>query len=608
MPGMDSGLNTDDPTLVAAFRSALLQQAVFVIVIFLALLLAYVIIRDRRAAAAPPSGPPRPSAPAEPRARRVLRIGFGILWIIDGILQAQPQMAGGLPSQVVAPSAAASPGWVQDVVNFGGTIWSFHPVQAAASTVWIQAGLGLWLICAESGWPSRLAGLGSAAWGLVVWVFGESFGGIFAPGLSWLTGAPGAVVLYVTAGIAVALPSRAWAGPRLGRLLLGGVGLFWVGMAVLQAWPGRGFWGGSDGTLTGMVQGMAGLPQPHAQEAIVSSFARFVSAYGLAVNVFAVAALGLAGLAFLSGRPRVLRVAVPAAIVFCLADWVLVQDLGMPGGLGTDPNSMVPWALLLSAGYLAVTQAPDLSERTVAAAVPARFSLTALRPSALRQAMARATGRSVVALGAFGAVLVGVAPMAVASVNHTADPILAHAIAGDAVTLDRAAPAFQLVSQSGRTVSLASLRGKTVLLTFLDPLCTTDCPVTQELRGAGSLLGDSGQNVELVAIVANPVHFGLAATRSLDQREGLENVPNWLFLTGSRTQLEQVWGGYGIHVAHMAPGSSLMSDLVFVIDKNGWIRQEIRDNPGPGTYSTRSSFAVLLRDAARQTMSLAASR
>jgi cytochrome oxidase Cu insertion factor (SCO1/SenC/PrrC family) len=605
---MDSGLNTDDPTLVAAFRSALLQQAVFVIVIFLALLLAYVIIRDRRAAAAPPSGPPRPSAPAEPRARRVLRIGFGILWIIDGILQAQPQMAGGLPSQVVAPSAAASPGWVQDVVNFGGTIWSFHPVQAAASTVWIQAGLGLWLICAESGWPSRLAGLGSAAWGLVVWVFGESFGGIFAPGLSWLTGAPGAVVLYVTAGIAVALPSRAWAGPRLGRLLLGGVGLFWVGMAVLQAWPGRGFWGGSDGTLTGMVQGMAGLPQPHAQEAIVSSFARFVSAYGLAVNVFAVAALGLAGLAFLSGRPRVLRVAVPAAIVFCLADWVLVQDLGMPGGLGTDPNSMVPWALLLSAGYLAVTQAPDLSERTVAAAVPARFSLTALRPSALRQAMARATGRSVVALGAFGAVLVGVAPMAVASVNHTADPILAHAIAGDAVTLDRAAPAFQLVSQSGRTVSLASLRGKTVLLTFLDPLCTTDCPVTQELRGAGSLLGDSGQNVELVAIVANPVHFGLAATRSLDQREGLENVPNWLFLTGSRTQLEQVWGGYGIHVAHMAPGSSLMSDLVFVIDKNGWIRQEIRDNPGPGTYSTRSSFAVLLRDAARQTMSLAASR
>jgi cytochrome oxidase Cu insertion factor (SCO1/SenC/PrrC family) len=606
VPGMDSGLNTDDPTLVAAFRSALLQQAAFVIVIFLALLLAYVIIRARRApAASPPGAPGTGAGAAEPNARKVLRIGFGILWIIDGILQAQPQMAGGLPSQVVAPSAAASPGWVQDVVNAGGTIWTFHPVQAAASTVWIQAGLGLWLICAESGWSSRLAGLGSAAWGLVVWVFGEAFGGIFAPGLSWLSGAPGAVVLYVTAGIAVALPARAWAGPRLGRLLLGGIGLFWVGMAVLQAWPGRGFWGGSDGTLTGMIQGMAGLPQPHPQEVIVASFASFVIRYGLAVNLFAVIALALAGLAFLSGRRRVLRVAVPTAIVFCLADWVLVQDLGVPGGLGTDPNSMIPWALLLSAGYLAFTQAPDSAERRVAAVQPARFSLTALRPGTLRRAMARATARSVVAVGAFGAVLVGVVPMAFASVNGTADPILAHAIAGDAVTLDRPAPDFQLVSQSGQQVSLRSLRGKTVLLTFLDPLCITDCPVTQELRGAGSLLGDSGQNVELVAIAANPVHFGVAFTRSLDQREGLANVPNWLFLTGTLTQLEQVWGGYGIYVAHMAPGSSLMSDLVFVIDKNGWIRQEIRDNPGPGTYSTRSSFAALLRDAATQTMSLA---
>jgi cytochrome oxidase Cu insertion factor (SCO1/SenC/PrrC family) len=617
---MDSGLNTNDPTLVAAFRSALLHQAGIIIVIFLALLLAYGIIRSRRAVAASPPRPPAsvapaaPAAPAEPRARRVLRMGFGILWIIDGILQAQPQMAGGLPSQVVAPGVSAAPGWVQDVANFGGTIWSFHPVQAAASTVWIQVGLGLWLICAESGWPSRLAGLGSAAWGLLVWVFGEAFGGIFAPGLSWLTGAPGAVVLYVTAGICIALPPRAWAGPRLGRLLLGGIGLFWIGMAVLQAWPGRGFWGGLGGTLTAMVQGMAGLTQPHAQEAIVSSFASFNIAHGFAVNLFAVIALSLAGLAFLSGRPRVLRVAVPAATVFCLADWVLVQDLGMPGGLGTDPNSMVPWVLLLWGGYVALTQAPDMSGQLEASVRQHRFSLgalrhpalwrPALRPGALGQEMTRATARSVVSFGAFGAVLVGVVPMALASANRTADPILAHAISGQALTLDRRAPDFQLVSQSGQPVSMTSLRGKTVMLTFLDPLCTVDCPVTQELREASNLLGGSGQSVELVAIAANPIHYDMAFTRSLDQQEGLASVPNWVFLTGTLSELRQTWSDYGIRVAAMAPGSSLMSDLVFVIDKTGRIRVEIRDNPGPGTVSTRSSFAVVMRDAARQAMSL----
>jgi hypothetical protein len=55
----------------------------------------------------------------------------------------------------------------------------------------------------------------------------------------------------------------------------------------------------------------------------------------------------------------------------------------------------------------------------------------------------------------------------------------------------------------------------------------------------------------------------------------------------------------------MAPGaSSVMSDMVFVIDKDGQIRLEIRDNPGPGTISTRSSFAMLLSDAARQALSL----
>ena len=88
-------------------------------------------------------------------------------------------------------------------------------------------------------------------WGLIVWVFGESFGGIFAPGLSWLTGAPGAVLIYVVAGALIALPEGAWRGPRPGRLLLAGLGVFFVAMAVLQAWPGRGFWPGRAGRQAG---------------------------------------------------------------------------------------------------------------------------------------------------------------------------------------------------------------------------------------------------------------------------------------------------------------------------------------------------------------------
>ena len=118
----------------------------------------------------------------EPLARRVLRIGFGALWFVDGLLQLQSAMPLGMPGGVLQPAGDPSRGWVQAVVNFGVELWEKHPVQAAAATVWIQLGIGAMLLVASRGRWSRLAGCASVAWGLVVWSFGEGFGGIFAPG------------------------------------------------------------------------------------------------------------------------------------------------------------------------------------------------------------------------------------------------------------------------------------------------------------------------------------------------------------------------------------------------------------------------------------------
>ena len=239
MPGMNSGLSPSDPTLVAAFRSALLHQGAIALLMLAFLWLLWATARTWRPAASAGRGGAARAEAAERAGRWLLRTGFGVLWIFDGILQAQPKMAGGLATQVIEPIAASSPGWVQHLVNWGGTVWSYHPVQAGAASVWIQVGIGAWLIVAARGPWSRLAGAASVAWGLIVWVFGESFGGIFAPGLSWLTGAPGGVLFYVAAGALIALPEDAWRSPRSGRLLLAGLGVFFAGMAVLQAWPGR---------------------------------------------------------------------------------------------------------------------------------------------------------------------------------------------------------------------------------------------------------------------------------------------------------------------------------------------------------------------------------
>ncbi len=143
---MNSGIKVSDPTVVAAFRAAMLRQALIVLLIFAVLGLARLGARAllpaaARHDAAPRLPGPRAPVPAEPAARRLIRIGFGLLWVLDGVLQAQPKMAAGLPGQVIEPVAASSPHWVQQVVNRAGTTWSYHPVQAGAAAVWIQVGI-----------------------------------------------------------------------------------------------------------------------------------------------------------------------------------------------------------------------------------------------------------------------------------------------------------------------------------------------------------------------------------------------------------------------------------------------------------------------------------
>jgi cytochrome oxidase Cu insertion factor (SCO1/SenC/PrrC family) len=611
MPGMNSGVDINSPVVVAALKAAVLHQGLIALLILLVLVLAWIGVRAWQRAGARSSSPTRtPGRPAlsvaEPGWRRLLRIGFGLLWVFDGILQAQPKMAVGLPSQVIEPTAASSPGWVQHLVNWAATTWSYHPIQAGAAAVWIQVGIGLWLLVAARGAWSRLAGAASVSWGLVVWVFGESFGGIFAPGQTWLFGAPGAVLLYCAAGALIALPERTWYLPRLGRLVLAGMGLFLAGMAVLQAWPGRGFWHGAAdgkaGTLTSMARTMATTPQPHFLSAWVGSFASFIGTYGFAVNLFVVTALTLIAVAFLSGRPQLIRPALIVFAVLCLADWVLIQDLGFLGGLGTDPNSMIPFILLAVAGYLALVNVRPAEAEASVTAAPANWR-DRFRLASLRGSVAEASFRTVASVCAVGIIVLGAAPMAVAQANPVADPILAQAISGQGVPLDGPAPAFGLTDQHGRLVTLADLRGKVVLLTFLDDTCSVDCPlIAQEFRIAGQLLGADLQHVELVAINYNPLYTQLSYIRAFDNQEGLAGQPHWLYLTGSRAQLEHVWSVYNVISPQLLPAGAMLAhgDYAFVIDQTGNVRRELGFDPGPGTQATKSSFAAELTDAARQ--------
>jgi cytochrome oxidase Cu insertion factor (SCO1/SenC/PrrC family) len=583
---MSTGLSTNNPVIVSAFYNELLRQGLAVAIILLFVGISWSILRSvqLRRAVQGQGGPTAAVAfsQPEPAARRLLRVSFGLIWIFDGILQGQASMPLGMAPQVIEPAAASSPSWVQHLDNAMATIWSYHPITAPAAAVWIQVGIGLWLLAAPRGTWSRLGGVASVSWGLIVWIFGEAFGQIFAPGQSLLFGLPGGVLFYCAAGALVSLPESAWSTPRLGRWMLRCMGIFWLGMALLQAWPGRGFWQGqptrrsTPGTLTNMVNQMAATPQPHVLSSWVAAFGNFDAAHGWGVNLFSVVAIAVVGLLFLTPWQRALFAGAVVGTVLCLADWVLIEDIGFMGGVGTDPNSMVPMALLFIAGYVAVTRLPSQAPTAVpASSLPAAASsVTQLGWQQRLAANPTYAFRSVAAVGALAITLIGTAPLAVAATNPNADPVLAQAVDGTPEAFDFTEPAVSLVDQYGRPVSLESLRGKAVALTFLDPTCTTDCPViASELRQTDAVLGAESRRVDLVAVCANPRYIATEYLVAFDRQEGLDRVANWLFLTGSL-------------VDH--------SEFAYVIDPSGRVRYDLDTDPGPATEATESSVSVSL--------------
>ncbi len=345
-----------------------------------------------------------------------------------------------------------------------------------------------------------------------------------------------------------------------------------------------------------MVQTMAQTSQPRALAASLRAFAAFDTAHGWAVNLFVVVALAVIGGLFLSGRRRLVLGGLVGLVVLCLADWVLVEDLGVFGGTGTDPNSMLPMLLFFVGGYVAAFRLP--ARVATPASAPLRVDDEVGVPVGNRwweRSSPAYLGRWLAALAAIGVVLVGTAPMAMAAVNRNADPILTEALDGTPNALDTPAPSFSLTDQHGRTVSLESLRGHVLALTFLDPVCTSDCPlIAQEFLHTDERLAGQRRGVDFVAVVANPIYRSTSFTDQFDDEEGLAGVSNWYYLTGSLHELQRVWNSYGVLVDTVANGAMVAhSDLAFVIDGRGRERDALIDDPGP-TQAFGSSFSSLL--------------
>ncbi len=494
------------------------------LVILVAAVVALRVVRARRRSR-------EPGAIPGPPARRFLLLVLGSIWILDGLLQAQPDMPGGFAQNVLAPAAQGVPGWLANVIGWEIYFWQAHPLDLAVATVLIQAGLGVAIIAGDGSRAGRFALWLSILWAIWVWVGGEGMGGLLAPGATEMMGAPGAVLLYAAGAGLLLLPIRLWDAAWMGKALRRGVGLVLLGGALLQALPFEGLWTGAG--LAAMYQSMAQTPQPRFLSAPITALAELSQSHPVEVNAALVGIMAVLGLALLWGRaPRSWSV---VALVWLVLVWWLGQDFGQPGsGTATDPNLSPLLAMLMLTAWI--------SDRAAPGRAPNRVGIRG-----------RLAGwRLPLAWGGLGALLVGLVPSLLGlpvAVGQSAT-IEALSIGGPLDPMgDQSLPSVTLTDQLGQQVNLRQWSHKVVVLTFLDPVCFDDCPIiAEQLAAADEALGALARRVEFVAVAANPVYRSLADVRSFDSEMQLTHLRNWRYLTGPLPTLEETWADFDLDI------------------------------------------------------------
>ncbi len=324
------------------FYGTLLKELVIGVVIF-----ALVRWRSRRTPTEPSKFPPEPLL-----GRQILNWGFGGLWILAGLLQAQPSMSTEFVPHYLVPNLNGQPFWLFNVMESGIVIWAQHPIFWDSLAVWLQFGMGIAMIWGPTPRLRRFT-LGIATlWSLWVWVMGEGMGGLFVPGEnSWLAGAPGSSLFYGCAALMLLIPPERFGAPRVRRWIARGFTGLWGFLAAIEIWPPDGYWTGR--LLSRATLNMAKMPQPHWISSSVYATARVLAAHPQFINglIALVLVLLALGWGFWPGR-----VVAWVTAVWILLTWALCQDFGVLGGLATDPNSGLP-ALIFVGAFLSLSRA-----------------------------------------------------------------------------------------------------------------------------------------------------------------------------------------------------------------------------------------------------------
>jgi len=108
------------------------------------------------------------------------------------------------------------------------------------------------------------------------------------------------------------------------------------------------------------------------------------------------------------------------------------------------------------------------------------------------------------------------------------------------------APEFRLTDQNGAPVSLAALRGRPVLVTFIDPLCRNYCPIEAQRLNDVVRTFPLGSKPVIVAVSVNV--YGNAHSILMEDARKWKLVPEWRWAIGRPAALSRVWNAYHVEV------------------------------------------------------------
>lgn len=283
----------------------------------------------------------------EPGSRRLLRVGLGALWVLDGILQSRPSLFSDFVAYVIRPNWSGQPRWLTPLGSAAGALWQLHPRIADASASAIELLLGIGIILGGERRVAQACLYASAVCAGVIWISGEAVGEMLRGGASWISGAPGAALIY--AGIALFLartPSTRW-DVRAKAHLGAAIGVFFLLGAAVQGLPWEGFWSGR--VLAGVFASGAMHLEPSVARRPVQALVAAVTAHPRLANAASVATLASLGLGLLRGRNP--RFWLGLAGVWLAFTWWAGMGLGILAPGATDPNTAVPVAILVGSAW-----------------------------------------------------------------------------------------------------------------------------------------------------------------------------------------------------------------------------------------------------------------